>query len=76
MPTKEHVRLDGKLFIVPFDEDQPKVNKQRKAYAPGKPWLSLYDAPYWHQCKYCLATNREIMVINDINYCPSALEPS
>lgn len=49
MPTEEHVRLDGKLFIVSFDDEgQPKAIKQRKVYAPGKPWSSLYNAPYWH----------------------------
>lgn len=43
-----HVRLDGKLYIVRFEDGEPRSIKVRKTYEPGRPWQALYDSPYWH----------------------------
>lgn len=46
---RERVKLGKQLFIVSFDDEgNPRSIKQRKTYAPGKPWSALHDAPYWH----------------------------
>lgn len=42
------VKLDGRKFLVVFHDEEPRSIKQRKTYAEGTPYSSLYNAPYWH----------------------------
>lgn len=43
------VDMFDRKFIVAFDDTgAPRSIKTRKAYAPGRPFEALFDAPYWH----------------------------
>lgn len=43
------VCIDGRQFIVTKDEAGSVARiVERKKYAPGLPWESVYNAPYWH----------------------------
>lgn len=47
-PTQT-VKFKGRKFVVRFDEaGDPHSIKERKLYAPGKPWQCWKNAPYWH----------------------------
>lgn len=46
--TSAHVVMEGRTFIVTFQDGEPHNIKQRKVYAPGTPYEALYNAPYWH----------------------------
>jgi outer membrane translocation and assembly module TamA len=44
-----HVTVDERKFIVKlYENGEPHSIKQRKLYAPGKPYEAWYNAPYWH----------------------------
>jgi hypothetical protein len=43
------VIIDSRKFKVSFDVDGIPLNiKERKVYAPGRPWESVYDDTIWH----------------------------
>lgn len=47
--SRATIKLDDRTFIANFDEYGKPLNiKERKVYAPGKPYESLHDSPYWH----------------------------
>lgn len=44
------VRLEGRRFLVTFDEaGEPQIIKERKIHAPGTYMAAWYNAPYWHK---------------------------
>lgn len=44
------VKVDGRVFVVNLDAGgKPQSIKERKVYAPGKPWGRVYNASYWHK---------------------------
>lgn len=49
MARQVTVKDNGQKFIVLFDEHGNALAiKQRKLYAPGRPYEAWYNAPYWH----------------------------
>lgn len=44
-----HVKADDRNFIVSIlDDGEVRIIKERKLYAPGRPYECWYNAPYWH----------------------------
>lgn len=42
--------IDNRTFIVKFDDaGAVRAIKERKLFAPGRPWAAIHDATYWHR---------------------------
>ena len=47
--NEKHVTVDGRRFVVTFNEaGEPRVIKERKLYAPGTPFEMIGNYPSWH----------------------------
>lgn len=44
---EQHVKLDGRHFIVKLDDEGPRVVYERKLYTGCRFSTSYYNSPYW-----------------------------
>lgn len=63
MSTK-HVNIDGRKFVVVRNAKGEALRiRERKLYAPGKPWEAWYDAPYWSAAHHKLPDKPTSLIV-------------
>lgn len=58
---QQFVHLDGRTFVVRFDDESPNIIAERKAIDPGKPWERVGDFTYWSRKHHRVGSKKAIV---------------